>query len=248
MPVAGEELWILIKVLAYPSFWAIQVWLLYMALEPYARRRWPHMLISWKRLLAGRLRDPLVGRDVLIGCVAGATVRVIYGLTVMAPSWFGKPFLTPDTFVYGATLASLRDGAFRLFVNQYSAVLYALAFLFLLVLLRSLLRRSVACRRSSGAWCWPTRSTARTCPSSGPWAASRRSCSCSRSRRGGLLGAAVAMFVSFALIEAPLTLDLSAWYASRALPGALAVAGLAVYGFVTSLAGKPLLGQSLLED
>ena len=65
----AQELWILIKVLAYPCFWAMQVWLLYMALEPYARRRWPQMLISWKRLLAGRLQDPLVGRDILIGCL-----------------------------------------------------------------------------------------------------------------------------------------------------------------------------------
>ena len=66
--------------------------------------------------------------------------------------------------------------------------------------------------------------------------------------RGGLLCAAVAMYVSFTLVEAPLTLDLSAWYASRALPGVLVIAGLALYGFVTSLAGKPLLGHSLLED
>ena len=245
--VASEELWILIKVLAYPSFWAIQVWLLYMALEPYARRRWPHMLISWKRLLAGRMRDPLVGRDVLLGCVAGATVRVLYGLTVMAPSWFGKPFLTPDTFVYGATLASLRDGAFRLFVNQYSAVLYALALVFLLVLLRSLLRLQWL---AVLLWCLVLANPLHGEDLVVEWAMGglKALVFLLALTRGGLLGAAVAMFVSFALIEAPLTLDLSAWYVSHALPGALAVAGLAVYGFVTSLAGKSLLGQSLLED
>src|SRR5262249_5649643 len=57
--VFRDELWILIKVFAYPAFWAAQVWLLYMALEPYARRRWPHVLIAWKRLLAGAVQDPL---------------------------------------------------------------------------------------------------------------------------------------------------------------------------------------------
>ena len=57
--------------LGLPLFWAAQVWLLYMALEPFARRRWPHVLISWKRLLAGKLRDPLVGRDVLLGSAMG---------------------------------------------------------------------------------------------------------------------------------------------------------------------------------
>lgn len=35
-------------------------WLMYMALEPYVRRRWPDMLIGWSRLLAGDYRDPLV--------------------------------------------------------------------------------------------------------------------------------------------------------------------------------------------
>src|SRR5262249_43869819 len=38
-------------------------WLAYLGLEPYVRRRWPTMLISWSRALAGNFRDPLVGRD-----------------------------------------------------------------------------------------------------------------------------------------------------------------------------------------
>ena len=44
-----------------PAFWAAQVWLLYTALEPYVRRRWPHMLISWKRLLGGAFATPWWG-------------------------------------------------------------------------------------------------------------------------------------------------------------------------------------------
>jgi len=42
-------------------------WVWYIALEPYVRRHWPQAIISWSRLVAGRLRDPLVGRDVLLG-------------------------------------------------------------------------------------------------------------------------------------------------------------------------------------
>ena len=245
--VASEELWILIKVLAYPSFWALQVWLLYMALEPYARRRWPHMLISWKRLLAGRVRDPLVGRDILMGCVAGAAVRILFGLTVMAPAWSGKPPLTPDILVYGATLASVRDAGFRLLVNQYSAVLYALAFVFLLVLLRSLLRVQWL---AVVLWCVVVGSPLRGEELVVEWAMGglKALVFLLALTRGGLLSVAVALYVSFIVVEAPLTLDLSAWYASRALPTVLVVVGLALYGFVTSLAGKSLLGQSLLED
>ncbi|HYI13278.1 MAG TPA: serine/threonine-protein kinase [Thermoanaerobaculia bacterium] len=49
------------------------LFLLYIALEPYMRRRWPELLISWNRLVGGQIRDPLVGRHVLIGIIAGTT-------------------------------------------------------------------------------------------------------------------------------------------------------------------------------
>jgi len=59
---------------------------------------------------------------------------------------------------------------------------------------------------------------------------------------------ATTLFVLFVGVEVPLTLDVTAWYASRGWPVLLAVAALAVYGFHTSLGGKPMFGRSLLED
>lgn len=47
------------------------IWTLYMALEPIIRRVWPQRLISWSRVLVGSWRDPMVGRDILAGTVAG---------------------------------------------------------------------------------------------------------------------------------------------------------------------------------
>ena len=67
---------------------AARVWLVYVALEPYARRRWPGMLISWSRLLTGRFRDPLVGRDVLIGALCGIVMSLLWHLSYFAPTWF----------------------------------------------------------------------------------------------------------------------------------------------------------------
>lgn len=46
-------------------------WLFYLALEPIVRRNLSDLIVSWNRLLAGDWRDPLVGRDVLIGTLAG---------------------------------------------------------------------------------------------------------------------------------------------------------------------------------
>jgi hypothetical protein len=59
---------------------------------------------------------------------------------------------------------------------------------------------------------------------------------------------ATLLFVMFVVFEIPNTLDVTAWYASRAWPVLLAVVALAAYGFHTSLAGKPMFGSSLLED
>jgi serine/threonine protein kinase len=243
----GEEEWVLIKVVAYPSFWALQVWLLYMALEPYARRRWPPMLISWKRLVAGNLRDPLVGCDVLLGCVAGSLVAGLWLMNTFAPTWLGMAPVTPERFLGAQTLTSFRQVGFRLFVNQYSAVLFALAFLFMLVLFRMLLRKTWL---AMALWCVLVGAPVLGENLPFEWATglARALVLLFVLRRGGLLGLAVALFCFFNLVEAPLTLDFSAWYGGRALPVLAVLAGLACYGFHTSLAGKPLFGRSLLED
>jgi hypothetical protein len=39
----------------------------YLALEPYIRRTWPELLVSWARILSGEFTDPLVGRDLIFG-------------------------------------------------------------------------------------------------------------------------------------------------------------------------------------
>ena len=33
------------------------VWFTYAAIEPYARRLWPNLLVSWSRIIVGRWRD-----------------------------------------------------------------------------------------------------------------------------------------------------------------------------------------------
>jgi len=48
-------------------FLAAVFWVMYVAAEPYIRRRWPQSLISWSRLVAGAFRDPLVGAHMLMG-------------------------------------------------------------------------------------------------------------------------------------------------------------------------------------
>ncbi|HYU41386.1 MAG TPA: serine/threonine-protein kinase [Vicinamibacteria bacterium] len=249
----GDELWILIKILAYPAFWAAQVWLLYTALEPYVRRRWPHMLISWKRLLGGAFDDPMVGRDVLLGAVVGMVLIVFFLAGLVAPRVVVPIVPVPippglaAPFLQGPTLTFLSQVFFRLFVNAFSAVLFAMVFLFILTLLRMVLRRDWL---ASLAWAAIVAAPiAGENPTLG-WVggAFRALMMLVVLRRGGLLSLAVALFFMFSLIEVPITLDLGAWYAPRALPVVIVLAGLAAYGFRASLGGKPLFGSSLLDD
>ena len=52
------------------------LWMLYLALEPYGRRFWPDGLLGWTRLLSGHVRDPRIGREILIGCVFGGALML----------------------------------------------------------------------------------------------------------------------------------------------------------------------------
>lgn len=63
--------------------------LFYLAIEPNVRRLWPQMLISWERLLGGRVRDPLVGKHALIGILLGVASAGAFYLNRLIPSLLG---------------------------------------------------------------------------------------------------------------------------------------------------------------
>ena len=72
---------------------AVSVWtgvmsaMVYLAFEPHVRRIWPSMLVSWTRLM-GRSelggRDPVVGRAVLAGLLAGGSMVLLAGFILVA--------------------------------------------------------------------------------------------------------------------------------------------------------------------
>jgi len=62
------------------------LWVLYIALEPALRARWPHSIVTWNRLLAGRWRDPQVAAHILIGAAVGTFLWVS---VESSQFWFG---------------------------------------------------------------------------------------------------------------------------------------------------------------
>ncbi|WP_305068768.1 serine/threonine-protein kinase [Luteitalea sp. TBR-22] len=108
----------------------------YAAFEPFVRRRWPWSLIAWSRLLAGRVRDPLVGRDALIGLVAALASTAVYqvliaadvGLTGARPAAFAYAVLAGPRHMLAALIAAVPQAltAGMLLVLSFSAVVGAL--------------------------------------------------------------------------------------------------------------------------
>jgi len=120
-------------------FFAVITWILYLGLEPYVRRRWPTMLISWSRLLAGRFRDPLVGRDVLFGILIGIVLNLIAVLFInISPNPLAFLRIN-ETLLKGLSGARLAAG--NLVLLAVIPVIGALISLFMLFLLRLLVRR-----------------------------------------------------------------------------------------------------------
>ncbi len=63
------------------------VW--YIAVEPLVRKTWPECLVTWVRLISGRIADPLVGRDLLIGAMAGILCNLILQIAIFTPDCLG---------------------------------------------------------------------------------------------------------------------------------------------------------------
>ena len=88
--------WIrLITGTAFALFLGGALYVVYLALEPFLRRSWPTMLVGWTRLLSGRVRDPIVGRDVLIGVAFGVALAVVNFGSHLVPALGGWPEPVP---------------------------------------------------------------------------------------------------------------------------------------------------------
>jgi hypothetical protein len=228
--------------LVWGSGYACFTWLLYIALEPYVRRRWPTTLISWSRLLAGGIRDPLVGRDVLVGALAASSIDALGRVWWFISSWFGhsppQPLSGPDWQFLGThtIVASISDAL-------KNAPLSWLAVLFVLVLLRALLRKQWAATVAFVLLLTGFISTLNAQPVdfvvfylmfSGLVAFLLIRC-------GLLCGVAFSVF-DYIISNFPLTTQGSAWYSGISLAGILLMAATAVYAFHTSLGGRPVFG------
>jgi predicted Ser/Thr protein kinase len=222
------------------------LWVLYIAIEPFVRRRWPQVLISWTRLLSGELRDPVVARDALAGCAWGVSLAsIILPLANFAPHWLGYPEPAPELVNYASA------GRFYIPVIialLLVAILQSLGELCLLFLLRVLLRNDKA---ALVGWVLLMSFVETLFGSSwiyGVLAVVGYALSIFLLMRIGLVAYALALFVVRTLNTNLITLDASAWYASYGYASLAILAVIVLYAFRTSLGDQPLFGRASIED
>jgi serine/threonine-protein kinase len=225
------------------AFYGIVIWTVYLAAEPYVRRRWPQCLISWTSVLAGRIRDPIVGRDILVGVAAGASIPLVNALlktvdrleiTAWSPSTGSLDVLSGLRATVGIALSHVPEG-----------IRDALVFVFLVFLLRVLLRKQwlagaafavvFTALNTHGVW----------------WVYligfALYVVLAFLMLRWGLLAMALQVFSMGVLSQAPLSTDIAAWYFAYPLLLQVGMLLLSLWALRVSMGGQRLWKADLFE-
>ena len=215
----------------------------YLSFEPFVRRRWPQTLISWSRLLTGSLRDPLVGRDVLVGTAIGIVLTLIQSsgglLYSLLPSGAAlhigikQAVLSGGRTMAGEALFLIDDILYK-----------ALGILFLIFLARTILRSQWLAAGAVTLALSGIIALNEPIPMIG-WPVNILffGIIVMTLMRRGLLRMVVALFTTIFIGSFPLVSDFSVWYASEIVFTVLAILILALYGFRTALAGQSLFAE-----
>jgi serine/threonine-protein kinase len=236
------EVGLILRGVAWRLFIAAFMWVLYIALEPFLRRRWPRTLVSWTRLLAGRFRDPLVARDALIGAAAGGLSAIVLYAATALPRLLGETSGAPWMFVTMDPLLGPGFTAAEILDKLLLAIIVGLGSILLLLLFWSILRRE---------WLAAAALIVLTSLQSAffsdtplwiliPVVLFLRAVPVALALRFGVLATVAYFAVIVLLCEMPIASDLTSWAGMPALASFAVVAAIAAYGFHTATGGRAL--------
>jgi serine/threonine-protein kinase len=220
--------------------------LVLLAVEPFVRRRIPELMIGWARVLDGRLRDPRVGRDVLVGALAGATGASVLHLVNALPTWFdvaGQTTIAPhyDVLSGGRHLVAFLFGSVHESLGP-ALFLFGLYFLLRLVVrtpwIAVVLLAGIATLAGLGGEN-PLLET--------PGAIIMATLITVVVTRFGLLAAVAFWLYQSVLTQMPLPLDPAAPYLPQSVVIVVVLAGLVAYAFRIALGPRPLFRFALEE-
>jgi serine/threonine-protein kinase len=241
-PMTFIDEWIVTSwAVAQATFWALITGLMYVALEPIVRRRWPEMLISWTRLLAGRFTDAMVGRDVLLGAAGAAlavmtwrVTHIVSGSAVfLTPSVFG-----PSRFAIAAICATFAE-----------ALLRGLGLVILFVVVRMVIRQDNVASIVTAVMiaAMTVGDTSGSFAVRGYYAFLGAFLGVILARQLGMLAAMSYAFFVLVQERIPLTFDADAWYFARSAIVIAFLLAIAAAAFRISVGGKRWLPRVALE-
>ena len=208
--------------------YTILIMVMYFAFEPLVRRRMPHLLVSWTRLMRLQVKNPIVGRDILVGvCVATLSVA-IYDCGRIAR------IFTPSHYA-ADSFGGLRETTRFLIMSHGGAIFEALIALFVLLVIFTILRYkwpAILAFAATGAYFDSLELNA--VPTAYLLVVVIGLVVALSFWEFGLLFA-VAYSTVRGLLDYPLTDDVSRFYFANGLILLIIVAALGVYGYRTSL-------------
>jgi hypothetical protein len=244
------------SVAASGVFWAVLVWLFYVALVPHVRRVWPSILIAWSRLVGRanvRLRDPQIGRAVLVGLVSGVTLGLFRPLWVHLRAFL--PELTPEPLMGNWSLVlGQRYALADLLGTTAFALFVCIGMLFILVVGFSLFRSRLAAMILIGALTaahhflpLSPESTGAAIAGAAMYVLAEGAVRVLVIVRFGLLAFVVAIFLQGVTYRTATT-SWTAWHGQPGLIMLVIVALLAAYGFWAATEGRPLFGDAMAKS
>jgi serine/threonine-protein kinase len=237
LPSIGDTIFLLIIALSTSLFVAGAIWTLYMAVEPWVRRQWPKTIISWTRLLSGAWRDPVVGRDILLGVALGVVWILVFQIRSIPMMHMGAAlgFGSTDALMGGRT-------ALGGWLRQWPQSIQATLFFFLLLLgLRFLLRKEwIAAIVFVAIFALPRGLNSTYVAIELPTQILVYAIAVLIVIRFGLVPLVVAIFTIDMMAGVPFSADFSTWYMATSIPALLSLLAITGWGFYHSLGGQPL--------
>jgi hypothetical protein len=250
VPAFVQEWMMASRIIADSTFWAFMSWIVYIAVEPLARRRWPQMLIGWTRIFQGRVRDSIVGRDLLVGAASGVFVMLLWEATAFIPQWFGSnPPLHLRPLPFGAPFGSTAYVASFLIGALNEAALRSFGVVTLLLVASAVVRNRAAMIAVAVALL----AASFLFEPVGPiflratYAVLTGILVVVVLFRFGILALSATACTIIIAWSVPLTLDSEAWYFGRSMVGLLLIAAIAATGFALAVSGKRWLPRIALD-
>jgi len=219
------------------------MWVVYMALEPAVRARWPHSIVTWNRVLAGRWKDAQVGSEILLGAAVGAAMWISFKLVNYLLSGVSEP-TSLDVNMY-ATLgarqwiganAALLGNALRLGILVFLAVFG----------LRMILRRDWLAVLAASLLFTLMENETKTAQQFAIFAVyiAVYGILIFLLLRFGLVASITTVFFVNGFNNVCLGMSFKTWYTPGSLATLVLLLGIALYAFYRSLGGRELIGDN----